>query len=415
MRSFFKKPAWATTDDEPSAPEFYRRSQQTYNDIVKARRQQHGEKTAKSALKSSTESEPPTNPRSKRRRLSEPDDNEPREQETTTDSGLELAPSLNGKQEESVVSGVASQHSDSDALEGGLTAVDAQELISPDLQVVEAWQAPKKKNSLSHVLPTDELTQAQENSYNSRVDSKMSSANNITGQLETADQDTPTDRAQIARNDHKIEKKADNNQEEDATVEILITSAIEGTRPLVVHRRMSQRFRDVRLAWCERQGFDKRMTSSVYLTWNKRRLFDVTTCRSLDCSSLASQSDDLELDDGVFSAKSPLRIHVEAVTDELLRFQAEQSTRSTATVEYEFEEKRNSFHIVLKSQDRGDLRLKVMPETTVSQIITNFRNKRKISSASTVSLSFDGDVLDPTSQLKDYDIADLDLVDVLLR
>jgi Ubiquitin-2 like Rad60 SUMO-like len=403
MRSFFKKPAWATTDnDEPSAPEFYRRSQQTYNDILKARKQQRHEEAAKSALRASTESKIPPNPSSKRRRISDPDEDEPREEALETDNEPESPSSSTGNREGTTSPGVADQrevsrHVDFNASDEGFPAVDGQGRNSPEVQVVETVLLPKRK-SPSPILST--------NPSNSHSISKESSAK------EPLQPTNPVDGNQNARDAHHIENNAV-KKEEDPTVEILVTSALENTKSLVVYRRMSQRFRDVRLAWCERQGFDNRMTSSVYLTWNKRRLFDVTTCRSLDYSALASLSDNLDLEDD-----APLRVHVEAVTDELLRSRAEQLTRNTAADEDEYEleeETQTAFHIVLKSQDRGDMRVKVLTQTTVLEVITNFKKKRKISPDREVSLSFDGDLLDPASQLKDYDVADLDLVDVFVR
>lgn len=67
----------------------------------------------------------------------------------------------------------------------------------------------------------------------------------------------------------------------DPVISILITSSIPDTAPLIVHRKMSQRLKEVRVAWCQKQGFDAATTSTVFLTWRKRRLFDFTTCKGL--------------------------------------------------------------------------------------------------------------------------------------
>ncbi|OKL64299.1 hypothetical protein UA08_00002 [Talaromyces atroroseus] len=404
MRSFFKKPAWATTDNEPSAPEFYRRSEQTYNDILKAHRQQRHEQAAKSALKVSAEPRIPTDAPSKRRRLSEPDDDESREEASKTNNEPESPSSPTGRLQETSRVDVAEVHTGVNSPEEGFPAIDGQERKNlPEIKAVDAVRLHRESFS-SPILPTNSSNRHVINNKKESLSAKEN-AHRPPNLTVARDGDT--------RGDYSVEKNAV-KQEEDPAIEILVTSAIENTRPLVVYRRMSQRFRDVRLAWCERQGFDNRMTSSVYLTWNKRRLFDVTTCRSLDYSALASLSNSLDPEDD-----GPLRVHVEAVTDELLRSQAEQLTRNRAPDEDEYdepeEEKQHPFHIILKSQDRGDMRVKVLPQTSVSQVITNYKNKRKIPPDSTVSLSFDGDLLDPASQLKDHDMADLDLVDVFVR
>ena len=67
----------------------------------------------------------------------------------------------------------------------------------------------------------------------------------------------------------------------DPIVQILITSDLPNTNPLIVNRRTSQRLKDVRITWCSRQKFTPEMSSSVFLTWRGKRLFDVTTCKSL--------------------------------------------------------------------------------------------------------------------------------------
>ena len=70
----------------------------------------------------------------------------------------------------------------------------------------------------------------------------------------------------------------------DPVLQILITSDIENTQPLIVNRKLSQRLKDVRLAWAERQGFAGDLVETLFLTWRGKRLFDVTSCKSLGIS-----------------------------------------------------------------------------------------------------------------------------------
>lgn len=291
--------------------------------------------------------------------------------------------------------------------------------LSPEIQLVDVQ--PAEERSLSPTLPRHDQISSFENLSDTHCirDYPSTATAKRKGQLQESspvltNRQKTTSTKDASEDDVDMEGST-NKRENDLIVEILITSPIENTKPLIVQRLMSQRFRDVRLAWCERQGFDQKMTSSVYLTWNKKRLFDVTTCRSLDYSALSSLSNNLDLEDGLFSADVTLRIHVEAVTDEALKAQAEKMTRATTMDETDLGDTEDSFHIILKSQGHADLRVKVLSDTAVQQIITNFRRKRKISLDSKVSLSFDGELLDPGSHLHNYDVADMDLVDVLIR
>lgn len=99
----------------------------------------------------------------------------------------------------------------------------------------------------------------------------------------------------------------------DGKVRIFITSNIPNTNPLIVQRKLSQNLKEVRLAWCARQGFDDEMTSSVFLTWRGKRLFDVTTCKSL---GIGVDEDGHIVVKGEMAAFDQ-QIHMEAMTEEI--------------------------------------------------------------------------------------------------
>ena len=109
----------------------------------------------------------------------------------------------------------------------------------------------------------------------------------------------------------------------DPVIEILITSAIPNTKPLIVQRRQSQRLKEVRVAWCERQEFSSDFTESVFFTWRSRRLYDVTTCKNLQFSNSKKQMRDS------FEHEEVTRVHLEACTEELLAA-AKQATATSA-------------------------------------------------------------------------------------
>lgn len=103
----------------------------------------------------------------------------------------------------------------------------------------------------------------------------------------------------------------------DPVIKIFINSKIENTQPLIVNRRISQRLRDVRLAWCHRQNFSQEFTDKVFLTWKGCKLWDVTTCVRLgiavdefDNILLKGQKD--------ITGEEATHIHMEAMTEEIL-------------------------------------------------------------------------------------------------
>lgn len=104
----------------------------------------------------------------------------------------------------------------------------------------------------------------------------------------------------------------------DPVLQILVTSPIPNTKPLIVRRKLSQRLQEIRQVWCDKQGFTDEMQSSVFLTYCMRRLYDVTTCKSLGIKVDASGNVIARGGSAVFEGvENANRIHIEAVTEEL--------------------------------------------------------------------------------------------------
>ena len=103
----------------------------------------------------------------------------------------------------------------------------------------------------------------------------------------------------------------------DPVLQILITSKLENTTPLIVNRRTSQRLKDVRVLWCDRQKFGPDKAASVFLTWRGKRVFDVTSCKSL---GIAADEDGNVRFKGLDTAfgDDERQIHMEAMTEEIL-------------------------------------------------------------------------------------------------
>lgn len=98
-------------------------------------------------------------------------------------------------------------------------------------------------------------------------------------------------------------------------VQILITSRIPNTEPLIVCRKVSQRLKDVRLAWCQRQNFNPDFAPKVFMTWKGKRLFDVTTCKSLGI--IGDPNGEILKGGDDKPGSEQAQVHMEAMTSEL--------------------------------------------------------------------------------------------------
>lgn len=161
----------------------------------------------------------------------------------------------------------------------------------------------------------------------------------------------------------------------DPRIEILITSRIPNTKPLIVQRKLHQNLRDVRMAWCQRQGFDDAVARKIFLTWRGRRLFDITTCQSL---GITVDTDGELMLKGVerLPGDDHSRIHMEAMTVEIqeaLRRIKESGGEYDAAAgggaaggpaeaeEASAQAKQNQIRVILKGKDYEDFKLIIKP------------------------------------------------------
>lgn len=222
----------------------------------------------------------------------------------------------------------------------------------------------------------------------------------------------------------------------DPTLEILITSSIENTQPLIVSRKLSQRLKDVRLAWTQRQGFTPEMADAVFLTWRGKRLFDVMSCKSL---GLGVNSSGVIRGHGNLLGDEGGRLHMEAMTLEILKARkkaqedcqtSEEQARDTASVSPAKAEAQ--IKIILVGRDHDDFRLRVksvmsatptphghhadmVQATTICKIISAFRISNDIQPEKEVFLLFDGERLSPQCKVGETEISDMDKIEVYVR
>jgi Ubiquitin-2 like Rad60 SUMO-like len=212
----------------------------------------------------------------------------------------------------------------------------------------------------------------------------------------------------------------------DPTIEILITSKIEGTVPLKVRRKLSQRLKEVRLSWCDKQSvngqpFDQNIKDAIYLTWKKIKLFDVTTCRSLGLKidgrgNLSGNGEGLDAEG---------RIHMEAWTEETYKIyekrkaakQKRERSESDgeAAAQHEKENAVQKTKLIMRARNLDDYKITVKATTTIERMIGAFRQGRGVPDEKQIAIHLEGDELDPATTIGELDLEDMDIVEVHFR
>lgn len=155
----------------------------------------------------------------------------------------------------------------------------------------------------------------------------------------------------------------------DPEVEILITSRLENAIPLIVRRRISQRLKDVRLTWCDKNQFTPDMTESIFLTWRGKRLFDVTSCKSLGIAVDEAGRVVVRGQDDVLGDEDR-KIHMEAMTETIYEEFQKAKRRATEPKDEEEEKEQvpvqqkpseDQVRIILKAKGFADFKLIAKP------------------------------------------------------
>ncbi|OAX77519.1 hypothetical protein ACJ72_08182 [Emergomyces africanus] len=477
MRSFFKKPDWAKTDSNPGhSAEFYRRSEQVYPDIISKKIEEdetesesESEKEEKhdlwdDRLQEETQSQSQSEPRdSKRRRISR-EERVPSElgQGQKDDDKETIQPAaISHTQRNSPPGKVNNEHPPAALIELGSDSDEGS--LHPKSQPVARPPQLESRRLPTHDLPDDaadddedddddlyEEEEYAELARKARERERQRLAASTAGLSGTDTNPAAGARTSQSPNYNPTTKSTSyapdkQNQPIEPIVKILITSDLPNTNPLIVQRRLNQDLRDVRRAWCGRQGFSDDMTASVFLTWKGRRLFDVTTCKSLGVQEekekglllplpIRDYYDDDEDDDSGHDDGS-IEVHMEAVTEKLYEEKRRQASSASqvqfgragavgdgdededddedekALADAKAKASQEVLLLTLKAPGIEDLKIRVRPKTHISSIIRSFREKRGIPTHLTVQLLFDGDQLHPDSMVGDNDMADLDAID----
>lgn len=215
-------------------------------------------------------------------------------------------------------------------------------------------------------------------------------------------------------------------------INILVTSQIAGTMAVSFKRKLSQRIKDVRVNWCDRQVINGRALEEnekrdIFLTFRGTRLFDVSTGKSIGLQVNAAGNICLGGPNGNVYADG--RIHLEAWTEELFtefekqRRLDQQRRAHNPLDELEAEEDEPEpqpdatpdIRIIIKAKGLEEFKVMVKPHTLIDKLIHAFKSKRKLPPESEVVLRFDGDKLEPQSMVGDADLEDMSSVDAYVN
>lgn len=200
----------------------------------------------------------------------------------------------------------------------------------------------------------------------------------------------------------------------DPVVNILITSFIPDTKPMIFKRKISQPFRHPRIAWVDKNiPGPPELKASIFLTWKGKRLFDVGTCSFLGLK--AGIDGHLSSTDNTLDEKG--RLHLEAWTESLYmeyqrKLQQEEDGEEQAPLAVEQVEK---IKLLLKARNMEPIKMKVKPTTPISKLIHYVRDNQPVPEGKEILLYFDGDKLDPDTTVADVELGDMDTVEIHYR
>lgn len=229
---------------------------------------------------------------------------------------------------------------------------------------------------------------------------------------------------------------------EDPVISILISSQVDGLGAgIIVKRKLSQRFKDVRMAWCDKQliAGHRQMTSiekdRIFLTWRGRRVWDVTTAESL---GIRADGRGHVVDEKGFDLGG--NVHLEAWTQETFDAFQKEKRRERARMEMGAAERIDldsdddvpaeeevieeapaptqieKIKIVLKPKEGEAVKLIVKSTTVVATIVNGFKVQRaSLCEGKSVELWFEGDRLEEESTVGEADVDDMCTIDVVLK
>ena len=402
-RSLFNKPSWSKPQALSNDTDLFHRSNQTYAHLAAEAECTRKEKLAR---KESERAQPNVNGEraGKRRRISEDEDEDSEDDDSTSDQSSSQSSRIETKH-----FSTQSTHAHVDR-----ASTSPQKPIRSPKSLLKRYEAKaaesnveqeqKQRPKLSDIidledeedsfaLPEQEsirISAVVKPSVPSEVDDQPVSDDEFPELARQAREKARRKRleediASIIASPHdgelSLHQPMPSTSQPDPILQILITSSIDNTIPLIVSRRLSQRLKDVRLVWAKRQNFTTEFTDRVFLTWRGKRVFDVTTCRSLGITvdavgRVSMKGGSWEEEDG--------QVHMEAMTADILEAY-KKAKRNEAIVREDIaaqdkavvvQDHDAQVRIILKAKGLEDFKLQVRPVRHPRYLPTTVANKR---------------------------------------
>lgn len=224
------------------------------------------------------------------------------------------------------------------------------------------------------------------------------------------------ERAKALRRERELAAaKSPDERKEEPVIELFMDSHLPDSRNLLVKVRYSQKFKEVREAFCKHNDLAGEAVKDVILTWKGLRVYDGSSCKDLSSIELTSRGMPImKLTSG--REESAQRIVLVATTREIdAQEKADAWREKQAALEAALEaearggaelvvEKEKLYRIVLRSKGYDDYKLRVKASTEIEKIIGAFR--RFSNSDKSLSIQFDGEELGPEMQIGDTEVAE---------
>ncbi|EMR62846.1 hypothetical protein UCREL1_10209 [Eutypa lata UCREL1] len=263
---------------------------------------------------------------------------------------------------------------------------------------------------------------------------------------------------------------------DEPTVQILISSAIEGIAPIVFKRKLHQPLAVVHSTWVEQQvakhaPLPRAVLQDMFFTWRGDKVYQTTTLETLGIRPDASGDGSLWKPRWGERERDPPegyhgrdKVHFEAWTQDMYeKFQRRRERerrrdRGELVSDGEDEEgggggggdnngeggsgngnthgnnrsgsgeagaegrgksgepePQKNVKIILKARGMDPENVKVRPSTTIAMLAVVFKRLKKLPAENAVELHWDGEVLDPDSTIEDAEMEDMDSIEVHIK
>jgi hypothetical protein len=222
------------------------------------------------------------------------------------------------------------------------------------------------------------------------------------------------ERAKALKRERELaESQGAKGRADEPIIELLIDSHLPEGRHLLVKIRYSQKFKEVRQAFCKHNSLAPDKARQVMFTWKGLKVYDGSSCKDLSVELNSSGLPVLRSSSG--REESADKLTLVATTKEIDQQEkaeaAQEEAAKLAALEAEASggpevlvEKEKEYRIVLRSKGFSDYKLKVKASTEIEKIMGAFSRHSK--SEKTLSIQFDGEELSPDMKFGETEVVE---------